>query len=66
MIINTPDNRIFVFYKKLKADNSGRRYSYIEVDGNDLRIFDKKCYVSYAGEGEIVVLLKDDDINNEN
>jgi hypothetical protein len=24
-----------------------------------MRIFDKKCYATYAGEGELVVLLKE-------
>jgi hypothetical protein len=55
------------FYKKIRAaeelasDPSKRRYSYIEVDSNDLRIFDRKCYATFAGDGELIVLLRDED-----
>lgn len=40
-----------------------RKYSYIEIDVNDLRIFDKKCFATLAGDGELVVLLKDENKN---
>ena len=63
MLITTPDQRIMAFFKKVRlhSDNSAdaRRYSYIEVDPNDLRIFDRHCYATYAGQGELIVLLKD-------
>lgn len=66
MLIGTPDSRILAFYKKIKAaealeKDKQRRYSYVEVDPNDLRIFDRKCFATYAGEGELIVLLKDED-----
>ena len=38
---------------------SERKFSYVEVNYNDMRIFDKKCYATYAGEGELVVLLRE-------
>ena len=52
------------FFKHLRprdAKEEARKYSYIEVDPNDMRIFDKRCFATYAGEGELIVLLKDDD-----
>ncbi len=51
------------FYKKIKVPPSedNRRYSYIEVDPNDMRIFDRKCYATYAEAGELIVLLKDEE-----
>jgi hypothetical protein len=52
------------FFKHLRpkdAIDDARKYSYIEVDANDMRIFDKRCFATYAGEGELIVLLKDDD-----
>lgn len=63
MLISTPDQRILAFYKKIKVPPSedGRRYSYIEIDPNDLRIFDRKCYATYADPGEVVILLKDEE-----
>jgi hypothetical protein len=68
MLIQTPDQyRILAFYRRIRAveelerDSTKRRYSYVEVDPNDLRIFDRKCFATFAGEGELVVLLKDDD-----
>jgi hypothetical protein len=49
------------FYKKIKVPGlDGRRYSYVEVDHNDMRIFDRVCYATYAEEGELIVLLKDE------
>jgi hypothetical protein len=61
MLIRTPDSRIMAFYKKLKPEaENGRKYSYVEVDPNDLRIFDKKCFATFAGDEELIVLLKDD------
>jgi hypothetical protein len=38
---------------------SSKRFSFVQVDHSDLRIFDRKCYATFAGEGEMVVLLKD-------
>ena len=52
------------FFKHLRpkdAIDDMRKYSYIEVDANDMRIFDKKCFATYAGEEELIVLLKDED-----
>lgn len=54
------------FFKKIKLNDDKRRYSYINVDHNDLRIFDRKCQATFAGEGELVVLLIDDDCKKEN
>lgn len=56
------------FFKNLRPQNEieksdARKYSYIEVDAGDMRIFDKKCFATYAGEGELIVLLKDEDKN---
>ena len=52
------------FYKKIRSaeelERDQRRYSYVEVDHNDLRIFDRKCFATFAGDGELIVLLKDD------
>jgi hypothetical protein len=48
------------FIKKIKPAEDKRRYSYVNVDYNDMRIFDRKCFATYAGEGELVVLLKDE------
>jgi len=66
MLITTPDQRIMAFHKKIKLDDDKRRYSYIAVDHNDLRIFDRKCQATFAGEGELVVLLIDDDKKKDN
>ncbi|CDW77541.1 multi-sensor hybrid histidine kinase [Stylonychia lemnae] len=66
MLITTPDQRIMAFFKKIKLNDEKRRYSYINVDHNDLRIFDRKCQATFAGEGELVVLLIDDDNKKEN
>lgn len=64
MLISTPDQRIMAFFKKIKSStdetNSNRRFSYVEVDPNDMRIFDKHCFATYAGEEELIVLLKDE------
>eukprot|EP00347_Sterkiella_histriomuscorum_P012027 403370170 len=65
MLISTPDSRILAFFKKIKTaeeleKDKQRRYSYIEVDPNDMRIFDKVCFATFAGEGELIVLLKDE------
>lgn len=60
ILISTPDHRIFAFVKYLK-DAEERKFEYIEVSYNDMRIFDKKCYATYAGEGELVVLLREFD-----
>ena len=49
------------FYKKIKPAEDSRRYSYVEIDANDMRIFDRKCFATYAGPGELIVLLRDDD-----
>jgi hypothetical protein len=54
------------FHKKIKLNDDKRRYSYINVDHNDLRIFDRKCQATYAGEGELVVLLIDDETKRDN
>lgn len=43
-----------------------RKFSYVNVDPNDLRIFDRKCYATFAGEGELIVLLKDDETKPTN
>ena len=61
MLISTPDQRIMAFYKKIKPAEDSRRYSYVEIDANDMRIFDRKCFATYAGPGELIVLLRDDD-----
>ena len=53
------------FFKQLRplqAAEDLSKYSYIEVDPNDMRIFDKKCFATYAGDGEMIVLLKDEEI----
>lgn len=59
-LISTPDHRIFAFVKQLK-EGGDRKIQYVEVSYNDMRIFDKKCYATYAGEGELVVLLREFD-----
>jgi len=72
MLISTPDHRILAFFKKLRpaktldkegtvaTEDDNRKYSYVEVDPNDLRIFDKHCYATYGEPGELIVLLKDE------
>lgn len=47
------------FFKKLRPADDARKYSYVQVDANDMRIFDRKCYATFAGEDELIVLLKD-------
>lgn len=70
MLISSPDQRILAFFKRLRpvkdphsqtsAPDDNRKYSYVEVDPNDLRIFDKHCFATYGEPGELVVLLKDE------
>ena len=44
---------------KEASKSQERKFSYTEVDYNNMRIFDKECYATYAGEGELVILLKE-------
>jgi len=69
MLISSPDQRILAFYKKLRpvknpdsqiTEDDNRKYSYVEVDPNHLRIFDKHCFATYGDPGELIVLLKDE------
>ncbi len=48
------------FFKQLRPKEDKRKYSYIQIDPNDMRIFDKKCFATFAGDNELIVLLKDE------
>lgn len=36
--------------------------NHVEIDPNDLRIFDIKCYATFADEGQVIVLLRDSSV----
>ena len=70
ILISTPDQKIMAFYKRLRVKyhesskqgdgENTRRFSYVEVDPSNLRIFDRECFATYAGDCELIVLIKDD------
>ena len=43
--------------RALATDERGHLY---EVNYQDLRIFDRKCFASFAGPHELVILLHDE------
>jgi hypothetical protein len=42
--------------RAIATDDKGRMY---EVNYQDLRIFDKTCFASFAGEDEMILLVRD-------
>ena len=60
MVISSPEKKIFAVYKHVKSDDY-KSYDFKLVDHNDLRIFDKKCYATYAGDGELIIILRDEE-----
>lgn len=44
--------------RAIATDDKGRMY---EVNYQDLRIFDKVCFASFAGEDEMILLLRDEE-----